>query len=159
MPLNQRLINEVAVGVVFAQGPTPDLQMTSAERIQALADVEEGLAWMATLEPDAKVSWIYEPKTVSITAAPWPNAPWAGLPRELYQQKIDAALWRESNGKIHMFNGDEYVRLTETQVDDGYPKPIAGNWTGLPSSFEHGIDAVFTKYPVGWPPTPESRES
>lgn len=65
MTLNQRLINEVAVGVVFVQGPTPELQMSSSERTKAAADVQEGLTWMATLEPAAKVSWVYDIKTVS----------------------------------------------------------------------------------------------
>jgi hypothetical protein len=48
--LNQRLINEVAVGVVFVQGPTSDLQMTSTERVAISAEVQEGLNWMATLD-------------------------------------------------------------------------------------------------------------
>jgi len=143
MALNQRLINEVAVGVVFVQGPTSDLQMSSDERIKATADVQEGLAWMATLEPDAKISWIYDVQTVSIDATPWPNAPWAGLPREMYQKKIDAAFWRESNGKIYLFHDDQYVRLSGSTADAGYPKPIAGNWIGLPGEFEQGIDAAF----------------
>ncbi|WP_300454447.1 hemopexin repeat-containing protein [Accumulibacter sp.] len=143
MALNQRLINEVAVGVVLVQGPTSDLQMTNAERLKMCAEVEEGLAWLATLEPQAKVSWVYDCKTVSTNQVPWPNAPWAGLPREMYQKSIDAVLWRESNGKIYMFNGPNYVRLTGSTADAGYPKPIAGNWQGLPAVFNDGIDAAF----------------
>lgn len=144
---NQRLINEVAVGVIYVQGPTPDLQMSAAERIQAAAEVQTGLNWMATLEPDAKVSFIFDDtktwKTVSINAQPWQGAPWGGLMREMYQKSIDAALWRESNQKIYMFFGDKYVRLTGTTVDAGFPQPIAGNWHDLPPEFEAGIDAAF----------------
>jgi hypothetical protein len=66
---------------------------------------------------------------------------WKGLPSS-FQAGIDAALWRGSNGKIYLFKGDQYVRLTETSVDAGYPKPIAGNWKGLPASFGSGIDSA-----------------
>src|SRR5215213_5357685 len=147
MVLNQRFINEVAVGIIYVQGSTADLQMSSTERTQIAAEIQTGLTWMATLEPDAKISFIFDDvkswKTVSIDAAPWQGAPWLGLPREFYQKSINAALWRKTNDKIYMFKGDQYARLTDTTMDAGYPKPIAGNWNGVPSSFEEGIDAVF----------------
>jgi hypothetical protein len=147
MVLNQRLINEVAVGVIYVQGSTTDLQMSALERIRIAAEIQAGLNWMATLEPDAKISWIFDNakswKTVSINATPWKGAPWVGLPRQFYQKSIDAALWRESNGKIYMFHEDQYVRLTDSTVDSGYPKPIAGNWHNLPADFATGIDAAF----------------
>jgi len=145
--LNKRFINEVAVGIIYVQGPTADLQMSAAERTQIGAEIQEGLNWLATLEPDAKVSFIFDDvkswKTVSINAQPWPNPPWSGLTRDMYQKSIDAALWRESNGKIYMFHGSQYVRITGSTVDAGYPQPIAGNWTGLPFDFTQGIDAAF----------------
>lgn len=145
--LNQRLINEVAVGVIYVQGPTTDLQMSASERVQVTAEIQTGLNWMATLEPDAKVSFIFDDekswRTVWLNTQPWPNPPWSGLMREMYQDSIDAALWRESNGKIYMFHGNQYVRLTDTTVDAGYPQPIAGNWNGLPADFTDGIDAAF----------------
>lgn len=145
--LNQRLINEVAVGIVYVQGPTADLQMSSTERVQIGAEIQTGLAWLAAQEPDAKVSFIFDDseswRTVWLNAEPWPNAPWAGLPREMYQKSIDAALWRDSNQKIYMFHADKYVRLTGSTVDAGYPKPIAGNWHDLPTDFTAGIDAAF----------------
>jgi hypothetical protein len=140
--VNQRLINEVAVGIVVVQGPTPDLRMELSEVIQAAAEVAEGHNLLASFEPAAKVSWVYDLKTVSIDEAPWPNAPWKGLPREFYQKSIDAALWRESNQKVYLFHKDQYVRLTGSTAD-GDPKPIKGNWKGLPSEFEEGIDAAF----------------
>ena len=66
---------------------------------------------------------------------------WHGLPAT-FNEGIDAALWRESNGKIYFFKGNQYVRLTGSTVDPDYPKPIAGNWHGLPASFNEGIDAA-----------------
>ncbi|MBL4671558.1 MAG: hypothetical protein JKX81_04805 [Arenicella sp.] len=143
MVINQRLINEVSVGIVFVQGPNTELQMTAGERIAIAAQVQSGLSWMATLNSDAKVSWVYDYKTISLNQQAWPNAPWKGLPREFYQKRIDAALWRESNKKTYMFYKDQYVRLSGSTVNSGYPKPIAGNWKGLPAEFEEGIDAAF----------------
>jgi Hemopexin len=67
---------------------------------------------------------------------------WHGLPAS-FEASIDAALWRPSNQKTYFFKGGQYVRLTETTVDRGYPKPIADNWHGLPPEFEAGIDAAF----------------
>ncbi|MGH1540551.1 MAG: hemopexin repeat-containing protein [Arenicella sp.] len=143
MALNQRFINEVAVGIVFVQGPTPDLQMNALERLKAAADIQEGLSWMATLNPAAKVSWVYDWKTITVDEQPWQGAPWKGLPRMFYQKKFDAALWRESNNKTYLFHDDLYVRLTGSTMDQGYPRSIAGNWKDLPEEFEQGIDAAF----------------
>ena len=69
---------------------------------------------------------------------------WIGIPAS-FQSNIDAALWRESNGKIYLFKGSQYVRLegSNATMDAGYPQPIAGNWNGLPASFTSGIDAAF----------------
>ena len=67
---------------------------------------------------------------------------WRGLPAS-FESGIDAALWRNSNGKIYFFKGDQYVRIgNDSKVESGYPKPIAGNWKGMPSSFNSGIDAA-----------------
>jgi hypothetical protein len=71
---------------------------------------------------------------------------WPGLPAS-FQSGIDAALWRESNGKIYFFKGSQYVRFSNVAdgVNAGYPKPIAGNWNGLPASFTSGIDAALMR--------------
>jgi hypothetical protein len=34
-------------------------------------------------------------------------------------------------------------------VDAGYPRPIAGNWPGLPSAFTQGIDAALCRRDTG----------
>ena len=48
------------------------------------------------------------------------------------------------NGKIYFFNGSEYTRYTlaSGKADSGYPKPIAGNWTGWPAAWASGVDAA-----------------
>jgi hypothetical protein len=57
---------------------------------------------------------------------------------------VDAAI-KWTNGKLYMFRGSEYIRLTGTTVDAGYPKPIQGNWA-IP--YTTGFDYGFV-YPNG----------
>ena len=59
---------------------------------------------------------------------------WNGLPPD-FQTGIDAAVFREANGKSYFFKGNRYVRLTETTVDDGYPprSPATGTGSTRPS--------------------------
>ncbi|MFJ9413129.1 hemopexin repeat-containing protein [Streptomyces sp. NPDC101227] len=85
-----------------------------------------------------------------------PNPPfsfaddWAGLPDGSdggtnWQVGIDAAMnW--GTGKLFLFKGAEYVRydITEDQVDDGYPLPVADHW---PEVFSRDLDAAV--YPGG----------
>jgi len=75
---------------------------------------------------------------------------WPGLP-STFQQGIDAAFVRESNGKIYFFKGSQYIRYSSVArgIDAGYPRPITGNWPGLPDSFNQGIDAALTRRDTG----------
>jgi dienelactone hydrolase len=67
---------------------------------------------------------------------------WPGFPRTW--SGIDAAVnW--GNGKAYFFNGKQYLRydISADKTDRGYPRPIAGNWAGLPQTWSSsGIDAV-----------------
>ena len=68
---------------------------------------------------------------------------WPGFPRS-FGQNLDAAVWAHKNGKVYFFQGNQYVRVNPDnnwEVDNGYPKPIAGNWNGFPASFANGVDA------------------
>jgi hypothetical protein len=52
---------------------------------------------------------------------------------------VDAAI-RWDNGRVYMFRGSEYLRITSgVTVDAGYPKPISGNWS-IP--YTSGFDYV-----------------
>ncbi|MEM1215100.1 MAG: hemopexin repeat-containing protein [Bacteroidota bacterium] len=84
------------------------------------------------------------------TMAEDPNYPkdiegnWPGLPSD-FERGIDAALWNSKSNKIYFFKGSQYVRINPNaswNVESGYPKPIAGNWPGLPAHFNTGIDAA-----------------
>jgi hypothetical protein len=62
---------------------------------------------------------------------------------EAFLDKIDGGLYSFKNNKIYMFSRKYYVRYAPNfTLDPDYPKPIAGNWPGFPSSFAEGIDAV-----------------
>ena len=69
---------------------------------------------------------------------------WAGMP-ESFAEGVDASIYTKVNGKIYVFKGNQYIRINPDNgwaVDAGYPKPIAGNWAGLPADFNNGIDAA-----------------
>lgn len=139
---SERLINTVAVGVVLVDGSGPT-HFSLQERLNVAAEVQEGLEMLSGLEPDARVTWIHRWRSIKVDVEPWDGARWPGLPDHFYRG-IDAALWREDNRKIYFFRGSEYVRYSRVTagVDPGYPKPIAGNWPGLPHTFNQGIDAA-----------------
>jgi hypothetical protein len=67
------------------------------------------------------------------------GALWTGVPPE-FETGLKAAL-DLGTFLLFVFSGDEYLRIPfATQaVDDGYPKPISGNWSGV--TFDH-IDAA-----------------
>lgn len=56
--------------------------------------------------------------------------------------QIDAALFHHGVNKTYFFQGNQYYRLTGTQVDAGYPKALPGGWEKLPGNFKTGIDAA-----------------
>ena len=142
IPTNERLINDVAVGVVIVNGHG-QYAISEDAKDQIVAEVQEGLTWLANQEPDAKVSWVLDVNEATVDITPWQGARWPGMPEAFYKG-MDAALLREDNGKIYFFLGSQYVRFSNVAdgMDAGYPKPIAGNWPGLPADFNNGIDAA-----------------
>lgn len=58
------------------------------------------------------------------------------------QTAFDAAVLA-ANGKLYFFQGDRYFRLTPgVELDNGFPRTIAGHWRGLPDSFSRDLDTV-----------------
>jgi hypothetical protein len=60
---------------------------------------------------------------------------------EAQSRKIDAAV-ENNKGKVYLFSGSEYVRfdIAADRTDPGYPRKIAGNWSGMP--WTSNIDAA-----------------
>jgi|GEM_PF-1566467 len=141
---NERLVNSVSVGVVYV-GDAGDFAISNDEKIHIMAKVQDGLADMAANEPRAQISWATSSLTANITGVtPWEGARWPGLPEDYYRG-FDAALWSDTNKRIYFFKGNKYVRVNPDdgwKMEAGYPKPIAGNWPGLPASFTSGIDSA-----------------
>ena len=140
---NERMINSVSVGIIYASGPGFDI--SAAEKASILADVQDGLDDVALNEPRSNLSWAYSTLSVNLPAfTPWEGANWPGLTEPFYR-RMDAALWSDTNQKIYFFNGSEYIRVDPNSgwdADPNYPKPIAGNWPGFPANFSNGVDAA-----------------
>lgn len=80
------LIGSVAVGVVFVDGPEATLQFTEAERTYVNAKVQTGLGWLATQEPRANVSWVYDYQEIAISEA---------VDRKRFGTEALESLWRD----------------------------------------------------------------
>lgn len=85
-PTSQRLTGSVAVGVIIVNGPTAALTFTAAEQTKVIAEVQNGLGWLATQSPLGVVfKYDIRPVTINVPAgpgtggheaqeAPWRNA-------------------------------------------------------------------------------------
>ena len=69
---------------------------------------------------------------------------WKNIPRS-WRGDVDAAIYFPANRKHYFFKGNQYVRLTGTKVDKGYPSRLPGGWRGMPADFARGIDAATTR--------------
>lgn len=125
-PTSAYLEGSVAVGVVIVEGPTADLQFSQAERTTVVAEVQNGLSWLASMNPLGGISFTYDIRIVRINVPPNPSAP------DL------EALWRDpamgALGFDASWNGViQYVEQNRTN--------FGTRWTYC---------AYFTKYPLGW---------
>ncbi|MEU4233734.1 hemopexin repeat-containing protein [Nonomuraea sp. NPDC026600] len=57
------------------------------------------------------------------------------------------AAFTSRDGDLYVFCGGQYARYRMTPletVEDGYPRPVAGDWGNLPEAFDAGPDAAFS---------------
>jgi matrix metalloproteinase-14 (membrane-inserted) len=75
-------------------------------------------------------------------ALPLDGRHWENWP-QAWNSGINAAV-DFGNGNAYFFKGSQYLRydIPGQRVDDGYPRPIAGNWQGFPASWNSGFDAA-----------------
>ena len=64
------LIGSVAVGIIMVSGTASGLGLTDAERSKIIAEVQEGLNFLANAEPLAGVSFVYDIRHITVSAAP-----------------------------------------------------------------------------------------
>ncbi len=67
-----RLAGTVAVGIVIVDGPTRETRFTAAERVEVVAEVQNGLTWLGTQTNGAPVTWSYEIRNVAVSVPPLP---------------------------------------------------------------------------------------
>lgn len=121
------LIGSVAVGLVIVEGPTPDLQFSQEDRTKFVAEVQEGLTWLARQEPRANVSWSYDIRTVRVSVQPNPGL--SGFePRE--------RLWRDPVLQQLGFAGNFQGVI---DLVAAIRRNLGTRW---------GFVAFFTKYPL-----------
>ena len=119
-----------------------DAAFAGIERVDAAFTDEAGAAWLI-----AGTRYFRRERH---------GAPWEAREKSLGRvnsgfgdpDHIDAA-FTDSEGKTYLFAGEQYVRYSAgyEQVDEGYPKRIAGNWIreldfDLPDGFASGVDAA-----------------
>ena len=126
-PTSQRLTASVAVGIIIVEGPTASLKFSQAERTKVIAEVQNGLSWLATQNPEGLV-FKYDIKVVTLNVQPGPSTLNA-------DQK--EALWRNPAMQQLGFAGSmagvsAYVEQIRTN--------LGTNWTYC---------AFFVKYPLG----------
>lgn len=144
-PTSLYMEGKIAVGIVIVSGTTPETVMSPAEQTQTVQEVQEGLNFLATTEPRAGLSFLYDlrPVTVSVTPGPYFKIAgnWTGFP-PAFAAGVDAGVdW--NNGWAYFLKGNQYIGydIAADAVGEDYPRPIAGNWPGFPVSFAAGVDA------------------
>jgi hypothetical protein len=127
-PTSARLTGSVGVGIVIVEGPNANLKFSDAERVKVVAEVQNGLGWLATQNPQG-VTFKYDIQIVSLTTQPGP----ANL-----TDSQKEALWRDpAMAKLGFGAGMAGVTAYVESLRTKY----ATTWAYC---------AYFTKYPVGW---------
>jgi hypothetical protein len=125
-PTSQRLTGSIAIGIIIVEGPNANLKFSAAERTKIVAEVQNGLSWLATQSPEGLV-FKYDIKIVTLNVQPGPNTLTAG-------QK--EALWRDPAMQQLGFAtglGGVTAYVNKIRTD------LGTTWTYC---------AFFTKYPI-----------
>ncbi|MBS9372109.1 FG-GAP repeat domain-containing protein [Rhodococcus sp. B50] len=124
-PTSSYLEGSVAVGIVIVQGPTAALSFSEAEVVKVVAEVQNGLGWLATANPLAGISFSYDIQNVNVAVQADPSA--ADL----------EALWRDPAMGVLGYSADwSGVGAYVEDIRNRY----GTRWTYC---------AFFTKYPLG----------
>jgi hypothetical protein len=72
-PTSLYMTGSVAVGVVIVAGTQDDLRFTAAEQQAVVQEVQEALDFLASAEPRATLSFDYDIRLITVSAAPGPT--------------------------------------------------------------------------------------
>lgn len=126
-PTSQRLTGSVAVGIVIVEGPNANLKFSDAERTKVVAEVQNGLSWLATQNPEGVV-FKYDIKIVTLSVQP-------GADSLTFDQK--ETRWRDpAMQQLGFATGMAGVTAYAEQLRTN----LSTQWTYV---------AFFTKYPLG----------
>lgn len=126
-PTSQRLTGSVAVGIIIVEGPNANLKFSQAERTKVVAEVQNGLGWLATQNPEGLV-FKYDIKTVTVNVQP-------GADSLSFDQK--ETLWRDP--AMQQLGFGTGMAGVSTYVEK-IRQSLGTTWTYC---------AFFTKYPLG----------
>jgi hypothetical protein len=124
-PTSLYMTGSVGVGVVIVSG-TADFQLTPAEQQTVIQEVQEGLDFLANAEPRAQLSFIYDIRPVTVSAAPGSTVSYESAESPWRNEALGAMGFAASRqGSI------DYVNDLKQRLDT--------NWAFV---------AYFTKYPL-----------
>ncbi|MGB8698734.1 MAG: hypothetical protein WCD18_04895 [Thermosynechococcaceae cyanobacterium] len=69
-PTSRYMVGSIAVGVVIVSGTQPDLAFSTAEQQQVIQEVQEGLNFLASADPRANITFVYDIRLVTVSATP-----------------------------------------------------------------------------------------
>jgi len=89
---SDRLKGRVAVAIIMVSGPEPALELSPADQLKVVAEIQNGLGWLGSQSPSRDVTFVYETHHVTVDVAdttggnsyedfeaPWRNAAMAQL--------------------------------------------------------------------------------
>lgn len=129
-PTSRYLIGSVAVGLVLVSRDTGAEAMTQAERLRIVQEVQEGLDFLAGVEPRANVSFAYDIRPVIVDSVPGPYEGVNDAYERLERDWRDAAL---------ADMGYEAGRAGYQQYANDLRNRLHTDWAYV---------AFFTKYPL-----------
>lgn len=126
-PTSQRLTGSIAVGIVIVDGPSASLKFSAAERTKVIAEVQNGLGWLATQSPEGIV-FKYDIRTVTVNVQPGPDT----LTSEQKEARWRDPAMQQLGYATGMAGVSAYVEKIRAN--------LGTTWTYC---------AFFTKYPLG----------
>ena len=120
-----RLAGSIAVGVIIVEGPTDALRFTDEEQATVVAEVQNGLSWLATQTPGGSITWSWDVHVVEVGVQAQPLvALWA----QHSDKVVDIAWGSHDNGAELIqwdWNGGHNQHFSLEPLDDGHYRLVA----------------------------------